>query len=86
MGLSDDEDDDQKEIINDYEEFISELDLEGELPRLPDLLEESRFFNKRTVQNGQTKNIKNMNSDEGKIVEIMRALKLKISVPFYPQL
>ena len=86
MGLSDDDDEDHKEIINDYDEFISELDLEADMPRLPDILEDSRFFNKRTLQNTQIKKLTSPNSNEGKMIEITRALKLKLSVPLYPQL
>lgn len=56
------------------------------MPRLPDVLEESRFFNKRTLQNAQIRNLANCNSNDGRIIEVIRALKLKITVPLHPQL
>lgn len=85
MDFSDDFDDEQK-IINDYDEFMSELNLDNNLPQLPDLLTNSSYFNKQTIQTNFENSIKNMNSDEAKIVEIIKALKLKMSVPLYPQL
>lgn len=85
MGLSDEEED-HKDIINDYEDFVSELDLDADLPKLPDLLEVSRYNNKISLQNSSIRNIRAINSNEGKIVELIRALKLKVSAPLTPQL
>ena len=65
---------------------MSELDTENDPPKLPDLLTNSSYFNKQTIQNNFENSIKNKNSDEAKIVEIIKALKLKMSVPLYPQL
>lgn len=85
MDFSDELDEDEM-IINDYEELMGELDLELEPRKLPELLQNSSYFNKQTIQNKFEKEIKDSNSKEAKIVEITRALKLKMSVPLHPQL
>ena len=44
------EENDKEGIINDCDEIISELDLSVEPPRVSELLEESRYYNKNELQ------------------------------------
>lgn len=84
-NLSDDEDTD-KHIINDFEEFITELDFQAELPKKPDPLCSVRQYNRRTLENQYVNELKRKNMNEGKIVELLTALKFKMHVPLYCQL
>ena len=74
------------EAVNHYKEFIEELNLNLELPKVSELLEESRFYNKNTVQNNFIRDFKIKNTDESKLLELIRILKLDMNFPLMPQL
>ncbi len=43
------EEDEEIENVNDFEDIISELNLEIDPPKLPELLETSKYFNKNSA-------------------------------------
>ena len=81
-----DDEDTENFIVNDYDEFISEIDLETQLPKRLDPLSLVKAYNRETLECLSFNNIKNINSDEGKLAKILSDLKLNMHVPLYPQL
>ena len=88
MGLVADITDDEIDhyIINDYEEFVSELDLEVSRPKRPDPLCSVKSYNRHGLECQYVNSVEERNSDDGKIVEVLAALKLRLHVPLHPQL
>lgn len=82
--MSDDEG--TENAINNFESFMSELDLSMDPPKMPELLCSVNSYNKKTNQNEFVNKIRDVNRIDGKIVDLTKALKLTFDTPLKPQL
>jgi hypothetical protein len=76
--------------LNDFDELWSEINNDIDPPKLPDLLETSKFFNKDSAQKDYFRKVRERNSSkdqkEFEFLNLLYSLDIKLNVPFYPQL
>ena len=80
------EEENQTKAINHFDSFMSELDLSLEPPKMPELFCSVKSYNKKASQNDFVNRISGPNQTDGKMIELLKALKLDFDVPMRPQL
>ena len=86
LGLYTEDEDCNEKATNSYENFMSELDLSIDPPKMPELFCSVKSYNKKTSQNEFANKIRGNNRTDAKVIELTKALKLDFDYPTRPQL
>ena len=76
--------------LNDFDELWSEINNDIDPPKLPDLLETSKYFNKESGQKEYFRKVREKKTEkdrkEFEFINLLYSLDLKLNMPYYPQL